>query len=52
MTTVLDKYLAAYRRIPSPRNRARLAWNLCKYTGAIRNLSDADQTFLRVHEFI
>ena len=52
MTTVLDKYITAYRRVPSPRNRARLVWHLCKFTCAIRNLSEADQTFLRAHEFI
>ena len=52
MITVLDKYIAAYRRLPSPRNRARLAWNLCKYVACIPLLSDDDYKFLKTHEFI
>ena len=52
MVTVLDKYISAYRRLPSPRNRARLAWNLCKYVACIRHLSGDDRAFLETHEFV
>jgi hypothetical protein len=49
---VLDKYITAYRRLPSPRNRARLAWNLCKYALVIPKLTDEQKAFLAAHEFI
>ena len=49
---VLDKYITAYRRLPSPRKRARLAWNLCKYSIVIPKLTDDQKAFLHTHEFI
>jgi hypothetical protein len=52
MATVLDKYIAAYRRLPSPKNRARLMFNLSKWYGSIKLLNDADLQFLATHEFI
>ncbi len=52
MVTVLDKYITAYRRLPSPRNRARLTWNLCKYFLVIPKLTDDQKTFLQANDFI
>lgn len=51
MVTVLDKHIAAYRKMPSRRNRAKLSWMLCKYVACIRHLSDDQRAFLKVHDF-
>lgn len=47
----MSKLIAAYRKIPSPKNRARLQSYLDKHMMAICLATPEDIAFLKTHEF-
>lgn len=47
----MSKLIAAYRKIPSPKNRARLQSYLDKHMMAICLATPEDIAFLKAHEF-
>jgi hypothetical protein len=48
----MTKLINAYRKLPSPTNRAKLAAYLVKHPMAVALASQDDLHFLRVNEFL
>jgi len=51
-TKQMTKLINAYRKLPSPTNRAKLAAYLAKHPMAVALASQDDLHFLRVNEFL
>ena len=47
----MSRLIAAYRKLPSPSNRAKLQAYLNKHMMAIALATPEEQAFLRAHEF-
>ena len=47
----MTKLINAYRKMPSPKNRARLQAYLDKHMMAMRTATPEDVAFLKMHEF-
>jgi len=48
---IMSKLIAAYRKLPSPTNRAKIDAYMLKHMMAVCMLSAEETAFLRAHEF-